>query len=138
MSKTNLQQQVTVQALPSKVWRVLTCSDYVNQYLVDGRIISAWTEGSPILLDGEQEDSNAPVTIGRVFQSIPGMFLKFSLREENDGTFIVTTYELIVARDGIDLKLKREGFSATYQEWMIRVQQANLVLQKIKWLAEYS
>ena len=44
----------------------------------------------------------------------------------------------IVAGDGVELKMKCEGFTATQTEYLIRVQQANLLLKKIKWLAEYS
>jgi len=134
MSKTNLQQQITVHALPSKVWKVLTGPDYINQYFLDGNINSDWTEGSSIFLDGGAN----PITIGEVLQSIPGMLLQFGFREENTSTYLVTTYELILAGEGVELKLRCEGFNASHQEYLIRVQQSNLLLQKIKWLSEYS
>ena len=135
MSKTNLQQQITVHALPSKVWKVLTGHDYINQYFFEGSIDSDWTEGSSIFL---VEDNNKPVNIGEVLQSVPGMLLRFGFREENTSTYLVTTYELILAGEGVELKMKCEGFTATQQEYLIRVQQSNLLLQKIKWLSEYS
>jgi len=134
MSKTNLQQQITVHALPSKVWKVLTGPDYINQYFLDGNINSDWTEGSSIFLDS----GSKPITIGEVLQSIPGMLLQFGFREENTSTYLVTTYELILAGEGVELKLRCEGFNASHQEYLIRVQQSNLLLQKIKWLSEYS
>ena len=134
MSKTNLQQQITVHALPSKVWKVLTGPDYINQYFFDGNINSDWTEGSSIFLDS----GSKPITIGEVLQSIPGMLLQFGFREENTSTYLVTTYELILAGEGVELKLRCEGFNASHQEYLIRVQQSNLLLQKIKWLSEYS
>jgi uncharacterized protein YndB with AHSA1/START domain len=134
MSKTNLQQQITVHALPSKVWKVLTGPDYINQYFLDGNINSDWTEGSSIFLDS----GSKPITIGEVLQSIPGMLLQFGFREENTSTYLVTTYELILAGEGVELKLRCEGFNASHQEYLIRVQQSNLLLQKIKWLLEYS
>jgi len=134
MSKTNLQQQITVHALPSKVWKVLTGPDYINQYFLDGNINSDWTEGSSIFLDS----GSKPITIGEVLQSIPGILLQFGFREENTSTYLVTTYELILAGEGVELKLRCEGFNASHQEYLIRVQQSNLLLQKIKWLSEYS
>jgi uncharacterized protein YndB with AHSA1/START domain len=135
MSKTNLQQQITVHALPSKVWKVLTGTDYINQYFFEGNINSDWTEGSSIfLLDG----GTKPVNIGQVLQSVPGMLLQFGFREENTSTYLVTTYELILAGEGVELKMRCEGFNATHQEYLLRVQQSNLLLQKIKWLSEYS
>ena len=135
MSKTNLQQQITVHALPSKVWKVLTGTEYINQYFFDGNINSDWTEGSSIFL---VEEGTKPVNIGQVLQSVPGMLLQFGFREENTATYLVTTYELILAGEGVELKMKCEGFNASQQEYLIRVQQSNLLLQKIKWLSEYS
>jgi activator of Hsp90 ATPase-like protein len=135
MSKTNLQQQIIVHALPSKVWKVLTGPQYINQYLFDGNINSDWTEGSSILL---VEENTKPISIGQVLQSVPGILLQFGFREENTSTYLVTTYELILAGEGVELKMKCEGFNASQQEYLIRVQHSNLLLQKIKWLSEYS
>ena len=134
MPKTNLQQQITIHALPSKVWKVLTSTEYVNQYFLKDNIRCDWMEGSPILSVLEKED---PVTIGQVMESVPGLFLKFSCKE-NTSTVLNVTYELIIASNGVELKMKCEGFSATHPEYIIRVQQSNLILQKIKWLSEYS
>ena len=135
MSKTNLQQQITVHALPSKVWKVLTNPGYVNQYLYKGDISSDWTEGNSIHLIAENKE---PTSLGIVLQSDPGMFLKFSLQEENSANRIIISYELIIAGDGVEIKMKCEGFMASDQEYLLRVQQAKLIVQKIKWLAEYS
>ena len=139
MTKTSLQQQTTIHALPSKVWKVLTHPPYVNQHLDDdGNIVSEWTEGSSIQKFETTGTTKHLVDVGQVLETVPGMFLKFSFREGETPTFITTTYELIVAGDGVELKMKCEGFIATQSEYLIRVQQANLLLKKIKWLAEYS
>ncbi len=135
MSKTSLQQQITVHALSSKVWKVLTGTDYVNQYFFKGNLSSDWNEGNSIHFNTENEET---ISIGVVLQSDPGMLLKFSLREENSANHITITYELIIAGDGVELKMKCEGFIASDQEYLLRVQQAKLILQKIKWLSEYS
>ncbi|HET9825831.1 MAG TPA: SRPBCC domain-containing protein [Chitinophagaceae bacterium] len=138
MTKTTLQQQIIVHALPSKVWKVLTNPAYVNQHLHDGNIICDWTEGSSIQMTASKTETKQLIYMGRVFETVPGMLLKFSFREGDTPTYIITTYELIVAGDGVELKIKCEGFNATQQEYLIRIQQANLLLKKIKWLAEYS
>ncbi len=135
MSKTSLQQQITVHALSSKVWKVLTGTDYVNQYFFKGNLSSDWTEGNSIHFITENEET---ISIGVVLQSDPGMLLKFSLREEHSANHVTITYELIIAGDGVELKMKCEGFIASDQEYLLRVQQAKLILQKIKWLSEYS
>ena len=138
MPKTSLQQQITVHALPSKVWKVLTSSEYTNQHLHDGTVICDWMEGSAIQLIPGNEENKQPIHVGEVLETVPGLLLKFSFREGNTSTYIITTFELIVASGGVDLKIKCEGFTATQQEYLIRIQQTNLLLQKIKWLAEYS
>ena len=136
MSMTSLQQKISVQALPSKVWRVLTSPEYVNQYFLKDVIHCDWTEGSTIFSITEKKQQT---TIGEVLESVPGMLLRFNFREENAPIYLTRTYELIVAGDGVDLKMKCEGFTASSNpEFLLRLQQANLLLQKIKWLSEYS
>jgi len=135
MSKTSLQQQISVQALPSKVWKVLTSPEYVNQYFLEDVVHCDWTEGSAILSTSEKENQ---VSIGEVLESVPGMLLKFNFRENNAPSYLTRTYELIFAGNGVDLKMKCEGFADSTAQFMVRVQHANLVLQKIKWLSEYS
>jgi uncharacterized protein YndB with AHSA1/START domain len=136
MSKTNLQQQITVHALASKVWKVLTHPEYVNQYFLKDSIYTDWIEGSSIFSHSGNEEMR--MHVGKVLESVPGMLLKFNLREGNTSNFTTTTYELVMAADGVELKIKCEGFKAAQPEYVLRVQQANLLLQKIKWLSEYS
>ena len=130
-------QQITVHALRSKIWKVLTNPDYVNQYFFQKNISCNWTEGSAILSVADDESSHAK-NVGQVLESVPGILLKFNLLEEHSSTYITTTYELIVDNDGVELKLKWEGFTAMGHEYFLREQQAKLLLQKIKWLSEYS
>jgi uncharacterized protein YndB with AHSA1/START domain len=136
MQKTNLMQQITVHALRSKIWKVLTNPDYVNQYFLQKNITCNWTEGSSIL--AMSDDESTVKNVGQVLESVPGILLKFNLLEQHSFTYITTTYELIVDNDGVELKLKWEGFTASGQEYFLREQQAKLLLQKIKWLSEYS
>ena len=138
MPKTNLRQLIVIDALPSKVWKVLTGPDYISQYLFEGEVQCNWTEGSSLML--LSQNNNQPETIhkGRVLQAVPGVVLKYKLKEENADSFVNTTYELIPAEDGVELKLYCEGFEDSDEEYLIRQQQIKLLLQKIKWLAEYS
>ena len=136
MQKTNLMQQITVHALRSKIWKVLTNPDYVNQYFFQKTVSCNWTEGSAIL--AVSDESGGAVSMGKVLESVPGILLKFNFLEEHSSIYITTTYELIVDNEGVELKLKWEGFTATTQEYFLREQHAKLLLQKIKWLSEYS
>lgn len=138
MPKTNLQQQILIDALPSKVWKVLTNPDYIDQYLVEGTVESKWIEGSPITLVNKNEGRTETEQKGKILQVVPGVLLKYNLLEETSRSFINMTYQLIPAEEGIELKFKCEGFADNEENYVFRVQQTKLLLQKIKWLAEYS
>ena len=138
MPKTNLQQQILIDALPSKVWKVLTNPDYIDQYLVEGTVESKWTEGSAITLVHKEKGKTQEQHKGNILQVVPGVLLKYNLLEESSRNLVNMTYQLIPAEDGIELKFKCEGFTDNDENYVFRVQQTKLLLQKIKWLAEYS
>jgi len=138
MPKTNLQQQIFIDALPSKVWKVLTSCDYINQYLLDGTVHCQWTEGSVITLNQPTEEDAKPIHKGNVLQVIPGVLLKYNLQEDTTGDFTAITYELIPAEDGIELKFYSESFADSDEDYFFRIKETKLLLQKIKWLAEYA
>ena len=137
MPKTNLQQHIFIDALPSKVWKVLTNTDYTSQYLSEGTIQCQWTEGSPITIICDREGTEI-VHKGKVLQVVPGVLLKYRLQEEAGDAITTATYQLIPAEDGIELKFYSEGFDDADEEYFFRMQQTKLLLQKIKWLAEYA
>ena len=136
MPKTNLHQQIFIDAPPSKVWKVLTGCDYISQYLLDGNVHSQWTEGSAITTKSGKE-ATSTFHKGKVLQAVPGVLLKYNLLEEPNSNFTTVTYELIPAESGIELKFASEGFAETEQDYLLRMKEARLVLQKIKWLAEF-
>jgi uncharacterized protein YndB with AHSA1/START domain len=138
MPKTNLHQQVFIDALPSKVWKVLTNCHYVNQYLFDETVHCRWTEGSTITLNHQTEERTQTVHKGHVLEVIPGVSLKYKLQEKPASIFITITYELMPAGDGIELKFHSEGFNDENEQYLSRMQETKLLLQKIKWLAEYA
>jgi uncharacterized protein YndB with AHSA1/START domain len=137
MPKTNLRQHVVIDALPSKVWKVLTSPDYISQYLFEGANLCNCTEGSVLTQFVQNGTEAETIHKGNVLQAVPGVLLKYKLKDENE-SFILCTYELIPSEDGIELTLYAEGFEDTNEAYFIRLQQTKLLLQKIKWLAEYA
>jgi uncharacterized protein YndB with AHSA1/START domain len=133
MPKTNLGMEILISALPSKVWKVLTSPDYLRQYFFED-VQCSWAEGSSISRITEEGEELIPN--GKVLQSVPGVTLKYSLPQQNGS--LVTTYELMVAGDGVALKLHCDGFTGSDEDYLVWVQEASLLLKKIKWLAEYS
>jgi uncharacterized protein YndB with AHSA1/START domain len=138
MPKTNLHQQILIDALPSKVWKVLTHPDYVSQYLFEGSIHCNWTDGSPVTLAVETHGRVETFHKGNVVHAVPGVLLKYQVQDENGVGFVTITYELIPAEDGIELKIYCADFNDSDEEYLLRLQQTRLLLQKIKWLAEYA
>jgi uncharacterized protein YndB with AHSA1/START domain len=138
MPKTNLQQQIFIDALPRKVWKVLTGSYYVNQYLFNGTVQCQWTEESQVTLTRQLEGKTETTHAGRILQATPGVLLKYNLQEEVTACLITITYELIPAENGIELKFQCEGFTGPDEEYFFRIKESKLLLQKIKWLAEYA
>lgn len=135
MPKTNLHQQIFIDALASKVWKVLTNCDYIHQYFPDANVHSHWTEGSLITTVQKEVE---PTQKGKVLQATPGVLLKYKLLEEVSSSFITITYEIIPAENGIELKFHCEGFADTDDDYVFRLKETRLRLQKIKWLAEYA
>lgn len=137
MPKTNLQQQILIEALPSKVWKVLTCSRYIAQYLFEGILECKWTEGSPLTLVTESNGSTQTLHKGKVVQAVPGVLLQYHLQDDSSGC-MNTTYEILPAGDAVELKIKCEGFEDNDEEFDMRFHQVNMLLKKIRWLAEYA
>lgn len=135
MPKTYLRQDISIDALPSKVWKVLTHADYTSQYFPDG-IQCNWIEGSRILMRIENKYSEE-IDKGLVLEAVPGMVLKYCLQEDRAINTIITTYRLIPGNNAVELKIYLEGFIDTEEDYQLRMQQVKLLLQKIKWLAEY-
>lgn len=138
MPKTSLHQQIFIAALPSKVWKVLTTCDYINQYFPGTIVHSQWTEGSPIVSGNKKEKETEVFQKGKVLKSVPGVVLKYEILEEGAIVYCVITYEIIPAENGIELKFQCEGFTDADEDYLFRVKQSRLLLQKIKWLAEYA
>jgi uncharacterized protein YndB with AHSA1/START domain len=137
MPKTFLQQHIFIDALPSKVWKVLTSCDYMNQYLLDGNVYCQWVEGSNISLTSDKDHTTQTINKGKVLKVIPGVLLKYDLDEEG-GKPNTITYDLNPADNGIELNFRSEGFIDGEEDYFFRIKETRLLLQKIKWLAEYS
>jgi uncharacterized protein YndB with AHSA1/START domain len=138
MPKTNLQQQILIDALPTKVWKVLTSPAYISQYLLNGTIHCHCTEGSAITLINDEEGNEVIIHKGTILQVMPGILLKYNWQNDHSPNLTVVTYQLIPSKEGIELKYCCEGFADSDEEYFLRLQQTQLLLQKIKWLAEYA
>ena len=137
MHKRTLRHEVTVHALTSKLWRVLTTSEYTEQFLFEGQYISDWNPGSPIF-SKKQENAEA-MKEGIVEEVVPGLSLQFTLSapKEFSNDPVNFSYKLVPDQDGVMLIFSVTINSSTDQLYKFMDEQCKMMLQKIKWLAEY-
>jgi len=140
MHKKLIRHEITVHALPTKVWKVLTCSEYAQQFLFNEELQSNWTKGSPILLEVENGGERKAMAKGMVQEVIPGISLQFTLYElpEFSDCPVICQYELVPEEGGIRLILSQEVLLNSDNLYPLMSGNCQMMLQKIKWLAEYS
>lgn len=139
MHTLKLRHEVLIHALTTKLWKVLTSAEYTEQFLLEGKMVCDWIEGKPILLVEDTGAHRKVTTIGQVEVVVPGISLRFRL--SSPVVFfqhpILFHYELSPNDEGIRLSLVQEAdipaeIMSTFREY------GKMMLQKIKWLAEYS
>ena len=140
MHKKLLRHEIVIHALPTKVWRVLTCSEYARQFLFNEELQSDWIKGSPIFLEIEKGGKKEAVKKGVVQEVVPGLSLQFTLYElpEFSDCPAMYQYELVPEDAGVRLILSQEVILYSHQLYSLMSENCRMMLQKIKWLAEYS
>lgn len=139
MHTLKLRHEVTIHALTSKVWKVLTSREYTEQFLFEGELVSDWAVEGPILLEVEANGEKQLVNKGVIEEIVPGISLRFrisGLPYSNDP--VIFQYELIPEEGGIRLILSVEIVFAKEELQKMITANCKMMLQKIKWLAEYS
>ena len=140
MHKKLLRHDIVIHAPPTKVWKVLTCSEYAQQFLFNEQLRSDWVKGSPIRLEVDDGAQKQSVNKGLVEDVVPGISLQFTLYElpEFSDCPVQCQYELVPEGGGIRLIISQEVLLLSEQLYSLMSQNCQLMLQKIKWLAEYS
>lgn len=140
MHKKLLRHEIVIHALPTKVWKVLTCTEYAQQFLFNEELQSDWMQGSPICLEVQGNGRSETLTKGMVEEVVPGISLQFTLYElpEFSNQPLVYKYELVPEEGGIRLIHSQEVLLHSDALYPLIVQNCQMMLQKIKWLAEYS
>jgi hypothetical protein len=138
MQKRILRHDITIHALTTKLWRVLTSSTYIEQFLFDGRYVSDWTKDSPIF-SSDNNEAGQRIEKGLVREVVPGISLQFTLfgpgEFSNDPVGFL--YELVPDQGGIMLILSVDLVYSSDHLCKLMDEHSKMMLQKIKWLAEY-
>jgi hypothetical protein len=131
-----LKEAIVINAGPSRIWKVLTTAAYSRQYYYDLEIDSEWTQDSAIYW----RKDGVIIKTGRVTGIIPGMFVEFEIfpAKDNPTLKIVSRYDLQTDVDGIKLTIVLPVSIDSESEFISHRQICRAMLQKIKWLAEYS
>ncbi|MES1220721.1 MAG: SRPBCC domain-containing protein [Bacteroidota bacterium] len=132
-----LREAIVINAGPSRIWSVLTKAEYSRQYYYDLEIRSAWMAGSDVYWEKEE---GVLFKKGKILTIIPGMFIEFTMQEQGapESRVVLTRYELQTDEDGIRLSVIQEISSEDESSFRHQQQIWRAMLQKIKWLAEYS
>lgn len=135
-----IRHDIIVHAPPTKVWKVLTSSEYAQQFLFDEELQSEWIKGSPILLEVDNDGRKESLTRGMVEEVVPGISLQFTLYDlpQFSGGRVLCQYELVPGEDGLRLVVSQEVLLFSNELYAIMSKNCQMMLQKIKWLAEYS
>ena|SRR6476469_1422042 len=139
MHTHKIQHELIIHALPSKVWKVLTCSDYASQFLFNEELRSDWMKGSPIVLEVESNGIRQAVSKGLVQEVVPGISMQYTLYElpEFSESPVSCSYELAPEEGGIRLIISQELELPSSGLYQLISDNCQVMLQKIKWLAEY-
>ncbi|HEU0109630.1 MAG TPA: SRPBCC domain-containing protein [Flavisolibacter sp.] len=139
MHKKLIRHEIIIHALPSKVWKILTSSEYAQQYMFYEELQSDWIKGSPILLETTNGNGSL-LNRGLVQEVQPGISLEFTLFElpQFSDCPVQCRYELVPEDGGIRLILSQDVLLYSEKLYDILSDNCQVMLQKIKWLAEYS
>ncbi|MGZ3838657.1 MAG: SRPBCC family protein [Flavisolibacter sp.] len=140
MHKQLIRHEIIIHALPTKVWKVLTCSEYAGQFLFNEEFQSEWIKGSPIMLEVDQGGRKESQTKGMVHEVVPGISLQFTLYDLPlfSNSPVLCQYELVPEEGGIRLIVSQEVPLPSQELYGLMAENCRMMLQKIKWLAEYS
>ena len=137
-----LQEAIVINAGPSRIWAVLTKPEYTRQYFYDYAVYSSWATGDDIRWESEKDGQHFIVKKGKVKNIIPGIFIDFNiwdvLEEDPENAGTSTVYEMQTIGNGIQLTVTQVISDCPEQEFKYQQQNWRSMLQKIKWLAEYS
>ncbi len=134
---TTLRESIVINAGPSRIWSVLTKPEYSRQYYFDLEVASAWTAGSEIYW---RKENGIVFKKGKIRTIIPGMFIEFTVQNAGNPADPAThiRYELQTHENGIKLSVTEEIPAESESELKHHQQIWRMMMQKIKWLAEYS
>ena len=138
---------IELAATPSQVWKTLTDSDKIAQYMFGARTHTDWQPGSEVDYYIKQGDMEIVAVQGKVIRVEPVHYLEHTVfpagagMENKPENHLTTIYKLATTPFGILLTIIQRDFSAVEagaQRYEDATRAWEMVLPKIKEVAEQS
>ncbi len=132
--------QVTVQALPARVWDALVNPEKIRQYMFGTNVVSSWAEGAPILWQGEWQ-GKAYEDKGVILKLEPERVLQYSHYSPLSGqpdvpeSYHTVTVELSRTGNGTTVTLSQDN-NATEEERQHSQRNWEMMLTSLKRVVE--
>ena len=112
----NINEEVTFNASPQKVWDLLTNPAMTKQYMFGCEVLSTWEVGHPIDWKGQTEDGKEIVYVkGNIIEYVEGHKVTLSMFDPHMGfpdipeNYIHLTYELKEIETGTHLTITQKA-----------------------------
>ena len=143
-----IKNTITINALASKVWEILTQPEYTKIYMYGCETVSDWKVGSSLLWNGSYEGVEMTFVKGSIIEINPFSKLIYSVFDPNSSiedipeNYLNVTYELLEADGKTTLNVTQGDYNKVaegerrYQESSNNGEGWNPILIEIKNLAE--
>ncbi len=148
MEKLIVQNTITINATPAKVWDALVNPEQTKKYMFGCETVSDWQPGSSLLWRMEHEGQELVAVKGNIVEIQPEKRLVYTVFDPNSTmpdvpeNYLTVTYELTPENDQTVLTVTQGGFETAaegerrYQETYNNGEGWNPILVEIKKVAE--
>ena len=117
MKELTIRSAIEIHAPATRVWKVLTRSEFTKQYMHGCEVVSDWKVGSPLLWRGEHEGNPVVFVKGHIVKNEPDRELHYTTYGPQEGlpdipaNYLTVTYALTPTDTGVLLAVSQGDFS---------------------------
>ncbi len=148
MDKLTVQNTITINATPAKVWDALVNPEQTKKYMFGCETVSDWQQGDSLLWRMEHEGKELIAVKGNIVEIQPEKLLVYTVFDPNSTmpdspeNYLTVTYELVPENGQTVLNVTQGGFETAaegerrYQETYNNGEGWNPILVEIKKVVE--